>query len=81
MKPKLYINESLTPRRRVLFNTVLQIRKAHRQKFQQCYTKDGKVIVKLRNSTVKHTIVDEKSLMSFLVKYPEMSDTYKQMTY
>lgn len=81
MKPNLYINESLTPRRRVLFNTVLHIRRTHKQKFQQCFTKDGKIIIKLRNSAVKHTITDEKSLMSFLEKYPEMSDTYRQMTY
>ena len=81
LKPQLYIKESLTPRRRVLFSTILQIRRSHKQKFQQCYTKDGRIIIKLRNSTVKHTVIDEKSLMSFLEKYPEMLDTFRNMTY
>ena len=81
LKPQVYIIESLTPRRRILFNTVLHIRKTHKQKFQQCFTKDGKITIKLRNSTVKHIITDEKSLMAFLEKYPEMLDTYLQMSY
>ena len=80
LRPQLYINESLTPRRRTLFNAVLQIKKTHKPKFQQCYTKDGTIIVKLKNSTVKHAINDEKSLTAFLEKYPEMMDTYRQMT-
>ena len=74
LKPKLYINESLTPKRRNLLNTVLTIRKDHKAKFQQCYTKDGTIMVKLKNSTVKHAIVDEKTLKSFL----DMMDTYQQ---
>ena len=80
LRPQLYVNESLTPRRRNLFNAVLQIKKSHKPKFQQCYTKDGTIIVKLKNSTVKHSITDEKSLMALLEKYPEMMDTYRQMT-
>ena len=75
MKPDLYINESLTPRRWNLFKKILDIRKQHRQKFQQCYTKDGKIVVKLRNSTVKHVIVNDRSFNEFLDKYPEMKDT------
>lgn len=78
LKPQLYINESLTPKRLHIFKQVLNIRRVHREKFQQCHTKDGKIIVKLRNSTVKHEITDERTLMAFLDKYPLMKDTYLQ---
>lgn len=80
LRPQLYVNESLTPKRRELLNKVLTIRKSHKQKFQQCYTQDGKIIVKLRNSTIKHIITDEKQLMTFLEKYPLMMDSYLQNT-
>lgn len=76
LKPELYINESLTSRRGKLLKQVLNIRRAHKNKFQQCYTNEGKITIKLRNSSVKHTINDEKSLIQFLDKYPEMMDTY-----
>ena len=68
LRPQLYVNESLTPKRRVLLNKILSIGKAHKRKFQQCYTQDGRIIIKLRNSTIKHAISDEKQLMSFLEK-------------
>ncbi|KAG0729250.1 hypothetical protein GWK47_003543 [Chionoecetes opilio] len=78
LRPQLYVNESLTPKRRGLLNKILTIRKAHTQKFQQCYTQDGRITIKLRNSTIKHTIIDEKQFITFLEKYPEMMDTYLQ---
>ena len=80
LRPQLYVNESLTPKRRELLNKVLAIRKEHKQKFQQCYTQEGRIVVKLRNSTVKHTITNKKQLMTFLQKYPLMMDTYQQNT-
>lgn len=76
LRPQLYVNESLTTKRLNLYKKVLHLRKSHKEKFQQCHTKDGKIIIKLKNSTVKHTIVDENSLMSFLDKYPLMKDSY-----
>lgn len=76
LKPQLHINESLTPRRLHLFKQVLNIRRSHREKFQQCHTKEGKIIVKLKNSTMKHEIVDERTLLTFLDKYPLMKTTY-----
>lgn len=79
LKPDLYINESLTPRRGKILKQVLNIRRVHKNKFQQCYTSEGKIIIKLRNSNVKHTMHDEKSLLQFLDNYPEMMDTYKEM--
>ena len=79
LKPGIYVNESLTPKRLNIMKKVLAIRKQHRQKFQQCYTKDGKIIIKLRNSTVKHIIVDETTLLDFLEKYPAMNDTYQDL--
>lgn len=66
LKPDLYLNESLTPKRLALFKTMLMIRKEHREKFQQCHTKDGKIIVKLKNSTVRHTIADKRTIIAFL---------------
>lgn len=79
LKPGIYVNESLTPKRLNIMKKVLAIRKQHRQKFQQCYTKDGKITIKLKNSTVKHTIVDEITLLDFLGKYPSMKDTYQEL--
>lgn len=79
LRPPLHINESLTPRRLHLFKQVLNIRKNHKDKFQQCFTKDGKITIKLKNSTYKHVIVDEVSFHSFLDKYPTMKDTYHQL--
>ena len=76
LRPNIYINESLTPKRTALLKKILNVRRIHKQKFQQCYTHDGKIIVKLRNSTIKHTITDERSLASFLDKYPDMERTY-----
>ena len=78
LRPQLYVNESLTPKRRSLRNKMLSIREAQKQKIQQCYTQVGKITIKLRNSTTKYTITDEKQLLSFLQKYPEMMDTYQQ---
>lgn len=78
LRPELYVNESLTPKRLGLLKQILAIRKTHKQKFKQCYTQDGKIIIKLTHSTTKHTISDEKQLLSFLQKYPEMMDTYQQ---
>ena len=80
LKPQLYINESLTPARLHIFKQVLNIRKEHRDKFQQCYTKDGKITIKLKNSTTKHVIVNQKNLNQFLEKYPLMKETYLQAT-
>lgn len=80
LRPQLFVNESLTPKRRVLLNKVLAIRKMHKPKFQQCYTQDGRIVIKLKNSTLKHTITDEKHLVSFLEAYPLMMDTYLQQS-
>lgn len=79
LKPGLYVNESLTPKRLSVMKKILAIRKQHQQKFQQCYTKDGKIMIKLKNSTVKHTIVDDKTLLNFLEKYPVMKNTYEEL--
>ena len=36
IKPNIYINESLTPKHRTIYTTLLAIRKQHRDVFQQC---------------------------------------------
>ena len=76
-RPALYINESLTPRRRRLLNDVLRVRKEHKKDFQSCYTSEGRIIIRLKNSTIKHIIHDQPTLIKFLEKYPKMHDTYK----
>lgn len=70
IRPQLYINESLTPRRRSIYSTIRKIRAQHKHLFQQCYTSDGKIIVKLKSSTTKYTITSESTLTSFLDKHP-----------
>lgn len=75
-KPKLFINESLTPQRLALFRQVLWVRKEHKNAFKSCYTSEGRIIVRLKNSNQKYVITSESSLISFLDKYPTMKDTY-----
>ena len=70
VKPKIYVNESLTPKHRSIYSTILEIGKKNRSLFQQCYTRDGRIFVKLRNSNQKHNITNEHSLNTFLDKYP-----------
>lgn len=65
LRPQLYIHVSLIPKHRDLLNKILVIRKDHQQRFQQCYTKDSRIILKLRNSAIKHTITNEKHLLDF----------------
>lgn len=75
VKPNLYVNESLTPKRRTIFNTIWEIRKKNREVFQQRYTRDGKIFVKLKTSNQKHVITTEESLNTFLDKYPVLSQS------
>ena len=74
VRPNIYINESLTPKRRSIFKTIWNIRKHNRNLFQQCYTRDGKIYIKLRCSDVKHAITTENALTSFLDKFPVLRD-------
>ena len=69
VRPNIYVNESLTPKRHSIYTTILEIRKKHRSLFQQCYTRDGRIYVKLRNSNQKHIITNEHSLNTFLDKF------------
>ena len=66
VKPNLYINESLTPKYRSLFKKVWDIRKQYRELFQQCYTQDGKIYVKLKTSNQKQGITSDATLADFL---------------
>lgn len=74
VRPPLHINESVTPNRRKLFAIICKIRHQHRNLFQQRYTSDRKIIVKLLNSTTKYTITTEHSLATFLDKHPILKD-------
>lgn len=70
VKPNLHINESLTPKRRSLFKIIWDIRRQHRDLFQQCYTQDGKIYIKLRNSNQKEIITTDDTLGNFLDRHP-----------
>ena len=78
VKPKLYINESLTPNRRSLFKIIWEIRKQHRDLFQQCYTQEEKIYVKVSNQ--RHIITTDETLNEFLDKYPILKQTSTQCT-
>lgn len=76
MKPQLYMKKSFTTKQIHLFKQVFNVRKAQKDKFQHCNVKDGKIIVKLKNSTVRHEVFEERALLTFLDKYPCMLNTY-----
>ena len=78
-RPKIYLNESLTPPRLTIFRQLLAIRKQHRPKFQQLFTKDGNITIKLRHSETKHTVTDHTSLMTLLNMYPYMKESYEEL--
>lgn len=75
VKPNLFVNESLTPKRRIIFSKVWEIRKKHREIFQQCYTRDGKIIVKLKTSNQKYFITNEMSLNTLIAKNPVLNQS------
>ena len=72
LKPTLYVNESLTPKRLDILKVIWNIRKEHKEQFKQCYTRDGKIYVKLQCSELKHIITNDKSLQIFLDKFPAL---------
>ena len=75
IKPNIYINESLTPKRCTIDTTLLAIRKQHRDAFQQWYTRDGRIFVKLRSCHQKYMIINEDSLNKFLDKFPILNQS------
>lgn len=75
VKPNLYINESLTPKRLGLLKSLRNIRKNNKELFQQLYTKDGTICVKLKCSNLKYFITNIESLNEFLNKFPVLKDT------
>lgn len=81
VKPNLFVYESLTPNCRIIFSKVWAMRKKHREIFQQCYTRDGKIFVKLKISNQKHSITNEMSLNAFLAKYPSSESVLIQYIY
>ena len=70
VKSNLHINESLTPKCRSLFKIIWDIRRQHKDLFQQCYTRDGKIVVKLKNSNTKQFITNDETLGAFLDRHP-----------
>ena len=74
---KFGINESLSPLRRSIFNTLRAVKKDYND-IQQLHTNDGTIIMKL-NSTGEtyHKITDATSLDIFLQKHPALQEMYK----
>ena len=79
VRPPLFINESLTHKRRELFSVLRKIRSQHKTLFQQCHTSEGKIIVKLKNSSVRHIITNEQSLTVFLDTHPILKNTAENL--
>lgn len=75
IRPHLHVNESLTPKRRAIFNTIRKIRSEHKNLFQQCYTSDGRIIVKLKSSPTKYNLTTEQALLDFVNKHPIFKDS------
>ena len=78
-RPKFGLNESLTSHRRRIFATMRAVREKHRAEFQQLYTNDGTITIKLKSKPrTKYQITDTKSLEEFLKNHPAIGDTYRQ---
>ena len=78
--PGLYINESLTPKRRTIFFTLRQMKKAHRDIITGCTTFDGKVYAftkqpagtssnLLRPRDTRHLVNTQEALTKFCRDY------------
>ena len=80
LRPNLYVNESLTPKRLALFKTIWNTRKENRQLFQQCYIKDGKICIKLRCLNQKHIVTNEQTLNYFLDMFPSLRTNNQLLT-
>ena len=75
-----HLNESLSSLRMTLYSDLKQIRWKHKSLFQQLYTRDGVIFVKLTvNQKQKYMIKTEDQLLSFLNNYPQLKDTYDEM--
>ena len=73
---KFGINESLSPLRRSIFNTLRAVKKDH-DDIQQLHTNDGTVILKLKSTgETYHKITDTISLDNFLKNHPTLQDVY-----
>ena len=74
------INENLSAPRTIIYSDLKQIRWKHKTLFQQLYTRDGVIYVKLSiNLKHKYIIKTEENLMSFLQNYPQLQDTYDEI--
>ena len=74
----LYVNEHLTTKRKSLFMFLRQIRKSEPDIFKQLYTKDGIIIVKLKESD-KYKITCEKQLHDLLKEFPYLQEIHKKL--
>ena len=73
-----YVNEHLTPKRKNLLMSLRHVRKSKPDLFKQLYTKDGIIIVKLKESD-KYKISCEKHLNEFLSEFPYLHEIHKKL--
>ena len=73
-----YVNEHLTPKRKNIYMQLRHIRKSKPILFKQLFTKDGVIIVKLKDSE-KYRITCEKHLKAFLSEYPYLDEIHKNL--
>ena len=78
-KPKLYVNESLSPVRRAIYRRFLGIRREHKGLITQLHTTDGNIIIKLKDETERHVISNDSTLQRFLLRYPILFGAYNSM--
>ena len=72
-----FVDEHLTLKRKSLFMQLRHVRKAKPILFKQLFTKDGVIIVKLKDSD-KYKITCEKHLTEFLKEFPYLEEVHKK---
>ena len=78
-KPKLYINESLTPPRRFIYKRFLAIRQQRKGLIESLHTTDGRIVLKLKDLNERFVVTDDKSLHQLLSANPALFGAYHSL--
>ena len=79
-KPNLYVNESLTPLRKRIYNKLLVIRKNNPGLIQQIFTSDGVINLRIQGVEDKLQVSNERSLLRILENYPILFGAYSSLS-
>ena len=79
-KPKLYVNESLTPPRRTIYRRFLAIRKERKGLIESLHTTDGRIVLKLKDLNERFVVTDEHSLNQLLSANPVLFGAYHSVS-